>query len=302
MKILQKKVKLSVQSEQIKLFSFTLIELLVVIAIIAILASILMPALSSARERGRSATCLNNLKQVGLANMNYMQDHRGWYMPNEVPSNNSQPGFDAIIGNFCPAPSRNDGNTWVFYIGTSRPKSWKYLGSDVRKPNNALVCPSDNNSAGNDQKAMTPDTNVRYFSYGLNNFVNGNPKGTNTKNWNGIWLNAANWGHHKLKKTASQTPMAADLDDTRDSEGDRLAYITHKAAADSGLTTDMLDAWLDPKDGPGQLSARHGGKISAVYADGHCKAVQTPIPNSHSADHSTVGWLNPTTHDRTDLN
>ncbi|MBO5991918.1 MAG: prepilin-type N-terminal cleavage/methylation domain-containing protein, partial [Lentisphaeria bacterium] len=58
--------------------SFTLIELLVVIAIIAILAGILMPALSQARERGRSATCVSNLKNVMMALNQYSEDYNGW--------------------------------------------------------------------------------------------------------------------------------------------------------------------------------------------------------------------------------
>lgn len=58
---------------------FTLIELLVVVAIIAILASILMPALQQARARGRSANCINNLKTISGAYQSYSQDNNDYF-------------------------------------------------------------------------------------------------------------------------------------------------------------------------------------------------------------------------------
>jgi prepilin-type N-terminal cleavage/methylation domain-containing protein/prepilin-type processing-associated H-X9-DG protein len=130
---------------------FTLIELLVVIAIIAILAALLFPSLSRARQQGQSASCKNHLRQIGISLTMYVADHR--YYP---------PMWGGDTGTF---------QTWSDRL---------YAYAALRWTNSSWHCPAYIADNGVVKEVKPPNEVVVYTSYSYNAYgisgMTGSPK------------------------------------------------------------------------------------------------------------------------------
>lgn len=132
---------------------FTLIELLVVIAIIAILAAILFPVFSQAREKARSASDLQNLKQLGLAALQYVQDNDQTFFPHRLTQTNSPVVTAPVVNPLLNLPNGTyitlTGQTRIFWISLLEPYVQSYdIFKDPSNPNAWVISNTDGIALG----------------------------------------------------------------------------------------------------------------------------------------------------------
>lgn len=142
--------------------AFTLVELLVVIGIIALLISILLPALGAARRSATTTKCLSNLHQVGIAMMMYAQQYNGRMPASEI---GGQTYYITV-----PTLSYPLGGTGLEVLWWQRLQIDKFIPGGSEPFHSPMICPADDHPY--QPFAGTPGQNVLFnSSYGINNFM-----------------------------------------------------------------------------------------------------------------------------------